>query len=417
VTFTGTSYSFRDVTANHTISVTFAINTYTIVPSASAHGSITPSITQTVDYGAGSSFTFTPDAGYRISDLKVDGVSVGALTGYDFTNVAASHTIAVSFASADKSVARIGTDMYGTAVALAKKNFPNSFKGVKRLVLASGEAAFHSDPMVAAGLAGAYGAPEMLVGAKTIPASVTSAIKSMPKGVKISVVGNESAVSHAVLVNLAKIKGVGSVDRVGGADRYAVAANVARKMNMILGAQMPKIGLIADGAKSNSLYDVLDGSVLSNHKHFALLLTNDAAVPAVTTSAINSIGLTDLYVLGSTSAVPDAARITLGIDPSKRIGGPRHYETAALIADRAVAEGWLGRANVGFTARLTPALTAGAFMGSKNGAILYTLTSSIPTVTSSYLTTNHYLIGAGYVLGNTANIDAATRASLQALIQ
>ena len=38
------SYTFTNVTANHTIAVTFAINTYTLTPSVGAdgHGAITP---------------------------------------------------------------------------------------------------------------------------------------------------------------------------------------------------------------------------------------------------------------------------------------------------------------------------------------------------------------------------------------
>ena len=46
-----TSYDFTNVTANKTISASFAINTYTITPSAGAHGSISPATVQTVNYG------------------------------------------------------------------------------------------------------------------------------------------------------------------------------------------------------------------------------------------------------------------------------------------------------------------------------------------------------------------------------
>ena len=43
-------------------------------------------------------FTMTPNTGYRISDVKVDGGSIGAVATYTFTNVTASHTIEGSFA-------------------------------------------------------------------------------------------------------------------------------------------------------------------------------------------------------------------------------------------------------------------------------------------------------------------------------
>ena len=82
-----TSYNFTNVTANHTIAATFAIDTFSITASAGANGSIAPSGALTVNYGADQSFTITPATGYHVADVLVDGVSVGAVTTYDFTNI------------------------------------------------------------------------------------------------------------------------------------------------------------------------------------------------------------------------------------------------------------------------------------------------------------------------------------------
>ncbi len=91
-----------NVTANHTISATFSSlppGILAITPSAGAHGSISPSTPQTVASGADLAFTITPSAGYRVAEVLVDGVSVGAVTSYTFNNVTASHTISATFAS------------------------------------------------------------------------------------------------------------------------------------------------------------------------------------------------------------------------------------------------------------------------------------------------------------------------------
>ena len=93
-----TSFTFTAVSANHTISASFAINTYAITPSAGANGSISPKTPQTVAYGAEQAFTFAAATGYYIADVLVDGVSVGPVAKYTFTAVAANHTISVSFA-------------------------------------------------------------------------------------------------------------------------------------------------------------------------------------------------------------------------------------------------------------------------------------------------------------------------------
>ena len=93
-----TGYQFSNVTANHTISVSFAIDTYTITASAGANGSISPSGPVTVNHGSNQSFTITPNVGYHVVDVLVDGVSHGSISDYQFSNVIANHTISASFA-------------------------------------------------------------------------------------------------------------------------------------------------------------------------------------------------------------------------------------------------------------------------------------------------------------------------------
>ncbi len=97
-----TSYTFTNVTAAHTISATFAENTtYTITAPddmvSGQHGSISPAGISTVLGGTGKLFTITPDAGYHVLDVQVDGVSIGATTSYTFVNVQANHTISATF--------------------------------------------------------------------------------------------------------------------------------------------------------------------------------------------------------------------------------------------------------------------------------------------------------------------------------
>jgi hypothetical protein len=89
------SYDFIYVTANHTISASFAIDRFELTSAAGANGSITPSAT--VDYGTDKTFTIIADAQYRVADVLVDYVSIGAVTSYEFKSVAANHTISASF--------------------------------------------------------------------------------------------------------------------------------------------------------------------------------------------------------------------------------------------------------------------------------------------------------------------------------
>ncbi|MES2431414.1 MAG: hypothetical protein V4556_10775, partial [Bacteroidota bacterium] len=94
-----TSYQFTNVTATHTISATFAINVYTITASAGSNGVIDPDGVTNVNYGGSVVYTITPDGGYHVEDVLVDGGSIGAVTDYTFSNVTTDHTIDVTFAS------------------------------------------------------------------------------------------------------------------------------------------------------------------------------------------------------------------------------------------------------------------------------------------------------------------------------
>jgi hypothetical protein len=92
-----TSYPFTNVRANHTISATFAIKTYTIAVTPPTNGTISPSGNVSVTYGESRSFTIAPASGYQIDRVLADGSSQGAVGTYSFTNVTANHTLAASF--------------------------------------------------------------------------------------------------------------------------------------------------------------------------------------------------------------------------------------------------------------------------------------------------------------------------------
>lgn len=72
--------------------------TYTITATAGSGGSISPSGSISVSQGDDQTFTITPDAGYYVDDVIVDGSSVGAFTSYTFNNVVDNHTIEAIFA-------------------------------------------------------------------------------------------------------------------------------------------------------------------------------------------------------------------------------------------------------------------------------------------------------------------------------
>ena len=74
---------------------------YTIKATAGAGGSISPSGNVSVREGRDRTFTITPDKGYAVSNVKIDGKSIGAMKSYTFENVRRNHAIEVIFTKAN----------------------------------------------------------------------------------------------------------------------------------------------------------------------------------------------------------------------------------------------------------------------------------------------------------------------------
>jgi hypothetical protein len=107
-----TTYTFYNVTASHTISATFVRQTFTITASSDVNGSIAPSGNVSVNYGDNQTFTFTPDFGYKVSQVLVDGESNpgAALAGaYTFPYITDNHTISVFFAKLTYTITATAT--------------------------------------------------------------------------------------------------------------------------------------------------------------------------------------------------------------------------------------------------------------------------------------------------------------------
>ena len=90
---------------------------YTIKATAGAGGSISPSGNVSVREGRDQTFTITPDKSYAVSNVKIDGKSIGAVKSYTFENVRRTHTIEVIFMKAN------GTPQTGVFVDVATGSY------------------------------------------------------------------------------------------------------------------------------------------------------------------------------------------------------------------------------------------------------------------------------------------------------
>ncbi len=87
----------QDVTITDFKFVPQGSQTYVISASAGSGGSLSPTGNVTVNPGANQTFTVTPNTGYAISAVTVDGANKGEIGSYTFSNVQAAHTISAAF--------------------------------------------------------------------------------------------------------------------------------------------------------------------------------------------------------------------------------------------------------------------------------------------------------------------------------
>jgi hypothetical protein len=120
---TNGTYAVLNVTTNHNLVASFAINTYSVSAMVtSGSGTITPAY-GIFNYGSPVTFTITPENGYGLGALTDNGVTVTATSagngnyGYTLASITGNHSIQASFTPAVISPAPgMGPWSFGAAV-------------------------------------------------------------------------------------------------------------------------------------------------------------------------------------------------------------------------------------------------------------------------------------------------------------
>jgi len=353
------------------------------------------------------SYTDTTAMGPATLTYRVKAVGIGNSSSY--TNTATATVPLVS-------QRLVGADRYAAAVAVAQAAYPG-YTGVTDVVIANGTDAALADALSASGLSGAYKAPLFLVQSTSIPAATLAALNAIPSDINVHIVGGTGSVSAAVMSQIDGLQRVVTVDRIAGADRYAVAGGVAARMKTVLGAAMPTTGIVVNGSDATLFWDAITASAISARMKFPILLVQTGAVPAATQTAKTNLPLSTLYIIGGTGTVNESVRTTLGIPAGNRISGANRYSTAVAVATTAKAKGWLGSGTAGIAATIPDGLTAGILMAKANGPLLLTASSPLSTETKNYLTANKAGLTKCYLIGGTGSIPTATQTQIDAAIK
>ncbi|KRE62250.1 cell wall-binding repeat-containing protein [Nostocoides sp. Soil756] len=186
-----------------------------------------------------------------------------------------------------------GADRYAVAGAVAREI--RSRRATPTVVVASGTAI--ADALGASGPAAALYYPILLTSASGVPAATRAALDDT--GATIAhVVGGPASVSPAVETAL-EARGM-TVRRLGGADRYEVAATVATYYR-------PRFALPSEIVMTSGANEALADSLAAGSLKRLMVLTAPTGVPAATLEVLRSTPeLTTVTVVGGPASVPDA---------------------------------------------------------------------------------------------------------------
>lgn len=285
-----------------------------------------------------------------------------------------------------------GADRYATAVSVSREHFDRS----DAVVVATGEA--FPDALAASGLAGSYGAPILLTRSASLPEGVAAEIERLG-AVHAFIVGGKAAVSEAVAE---EIRGItGSVERVAGPDRYTTAVMIADRIVRHEGADPDEVFVV----RGDDFPDALAVAPLAYALDSPVLLVTPDTIPPVVAGALDRLAIHKAYVAGGHGAVSPSVADSLGL-PYVRLPGRDRYETAAVVSETGISNGWVSE---GFVALATgagfpDALGGGAAAGSRGGVLLLTAPQVLPGYSRDFLVEYGYGIDEVDVLGGVGAV-------------
>jgi len=311
-------------------------------------------------------------------------------------------------------IRRAGKTRYETAAIASATHFTKA----DTVVLVSGTSS--ADALCVAPLAGAVNGPVLLTGRDSLDAYAGREIKRL--GAKeVIVVGGTACVSDHVLAQL-DARGI-KVSRIGGRNRYETAGMVSLKV-------LELISETEDGwdgrvivSNGDSVADALAVSPLAYASGMPILLVSAQGVPTATQDALDEIE--DTYgpidtaiVVGGPRAIPEAVASRVSFS-YRRLGGATRYETAAIIAQFGVDDGYLdwGRVGIASGTSFADGLAAGPALGAVGGVMLLTPGDRLHTATRRALQENSFEIGQAELFGGTGVISSSVASQVRSAIE
>ncbi|MGD8169130.1 cell wall-binding repeat-containing protein [Herbiconiux sp. P16] len=292
----------------------------------------------------------------------------------------------------DPFVERIGgADRYAVSAAVSAHNFE---PGVPVAYVASGEV--FSDALSASAAAGAGGGVVLLTKPDAIPTPVATELRRL-KPQHIVVLGGPATIAPEVETALRAFSGM--VDRLGGADRFAVSAKVSAS---VFGSHRP----VAYVASGSAYPDALSASAAAGRLGGPVLLVGKDVIPVLVADELRRLAPAKIVVLGGLSTVSEGVVAELRtMGTTTRIDGADRYVVSAAISAGAFPPG-VPTVYVASGTAFADALSGGAAAIANAGPMLLVTADSIPSPIADEL--NRLRPRRIVVLGGTASVSDAT---------
>jgi putative cell wall-binding protein len=306
-------------------------------------------------------------------------LAASALAATVIAMVAAAGAFATGYAPPITRLA--GPDRYATSAAVA------ATYGAPQATVYVASGGGYADALSAAPLAGAQGAPLLLVAPTSVPTVIHAQLVRLQPA-HIVVLGGPGVVSDAVFDQLdALTSPAGGATRVFGIDRYGTSAAVLASYPTP-GSTTPVIYVVA----GTDYPDGLSAAALAGHQGAPLALVQQGAIPPLVLTQLQRLKPASVVVLGGPAVVSDAVLSQLGAlttpaGGASRIAGADRYKTSALISQAGYPS--LPPADVVYVAAGTGFADAlsGAPLAAKDGApLLLVQPTALPAAIGAELT-------------------------------
>ena len=311
--------------------------------------------------------------------------------------------------AAAATVTRIaGNNQYETAVAVSRALVPDPARSSRAAVLVSGNDS--ADVLVGPEVAAANSAPGapapvlMVETGKGLSRLVEDELRRLQLG-KVTIIGGTSKVTRSVEDRVRSF--VPTVERIAGADRYATAVEVSKRLPQ---APFGEVFVVTGESPTNATAGVLAAA----DQNTRVLLTRKDSLPAVTRDELRRLNSDQVILVGGTGVISTAVRReieALGAGNVLAFRGSDKYETQAQL---------LAYFDNGFSATTLlvsgetwqNALVAAPYAQSRgeDQATILVRKECVPGVTLDYMAYAEYVDRDRTVIGGTGNVsDAAAQ--------